>query len=185
MRDKILRTLRSNPKLDGVLGTSFAMAKYISDNKDEKYRELSPRLVKKVVFEDREKIQKRILADETRKIQQDLDRHVERLETQALHKKTFEGLSRFEEISSENKDFFEKELEAIRVGEKEMVEKFGGEFRSINEKIPAIASELKSTISGFEQRLEAAKQAEQPKIVYEQVEIAETGDIIEIEKNQR
>ena len=93
---------------------------------------------------------------------------------------------RLESLQEENKSLLEKQLERIEVGEKQVGKRLSEVFAELDEKFPVLADEMKRDVLDFENRLRAEKQAEKeaeanrPKPVYEQVLIKETGQIIEV-----
>ena len=98
-----------------------------------------------------------------------------------------ESLSaRLEILKQENQFLLEKQLERIESGEKQVAKKLSEVFDDLDRKFPVLAEQTKTAVSEFESRLRAEKESERlaemnkPKPVYEQVLIEETGQIIEV-----
>ena len=91
-----------------------------------------------------------------------------------------------DKIKQDGKGFFEKQMEAIKNGEREMAAKFNSRFSEVDNKLPVIVDELKSEVAGFEKRLAEQKAEREANIPVppetEEIFIEETGQVITIEK---
>lgn len=121
------------------------------------------------------------LRSETDKITQKSDQIEQNLSVK------HESLSkRLENLKQESQSLLEKQFERIESSEKQVGKKLSEVFDDLDKKLPTLAEETKRTVSEFESRLRAEKESERlaemnkPKPVYEQVLIEETGQIIEV-----
>lgn len=121
------------------------------------------------------------LRSETDKITQKSDQIEQNLSVK------HESLSkRLENLKQESQSLLEKQFERIESSEKQVGKKLSEVFDDLDKKLPTLAEETKRSVSEFESRLRAEKESERlaemnkPKPVYEQVLIEETGQIIEV-----
>ena len=174
---------------------AFPARRKIQDQKDRDIADKFVKYVEDQIEKDRvEQIRKdnaialSTIYDKTRELRGETDKISQRsVQIEQNLSQKHENLSqRLESLQEENKSLLEKQLGRIEIGEKEISDRFNQSFEQLDRKIPIIANELKGSVSQFENRLRVEKEAEReaeankPKPVYEQVLIKETGQIIEV-----
>jgi len=175
-RDKIEgeKTKEVDIALDKILKENYERERFEGIHKDQ-----SKSLAE--IFEGQEKLTDVFYSTLNEKIESAQVRSGEMLQTTEGEIKQV-----LSEIGRKHKGFFEKQMEAIERGEREIAERFNNGILQVESSLPVIVDELKNEVAGFEKRLakdKAEHEANLPKPPEtEEIMIEETGQIITVER---
>ena len=196
--------IKRNPNGAGVELTpeyikelAFPDRKMIQQAKDEEFSRRFVKYVEDKIEKQRvEEIRKNnaiglsVIYDKTRELRGETDKISERSGEieQNLSQKHENLKQRLESLRDENKSLLEKQLERIEGVKLDSKQSLADAFEELDRRIMEASTANIASISGFESKLSAEKEAERqaeankPKPVYEQVLVKETGQIITLEK---